>query len=288
MKTTLRSSFKYCISSGIALLFFFFLNSTYTLAHGDLHEKIQRLSAQIEADSSNIDLYLQRGQTYFQHEDFEPAIADFKKVLDLDDEIAIAQLYLAQSFAKTGNQLEALEKVNLYLSLQPYNLEGIQTRATIHSIMEMYEEAASDYALVLDLSTTYRPEIFVNAANAELLAHPANIERAISYLESGIDKMGFLITLYTYVIELASKNNRIDYALIKLDEVISQIPRKETWYYQKAELLEIKGDHHKAIDSYNLVLKSIYALPVAHRLSAQVTELEKTTEQKLNMLKNTR
>lgn len=290
MKTTKRSArigLAYSGKSLLLILALFVLSNTLC-AHGDLHEKIQRLSAQIEADPTNTDLYLSRGQTYQQHEDYELAIDDYNKVLSIDDEISIAHLFISQVLFETQQAPAALEKINYYLQLHPGNLAGLQTRAKIHSELGHHQLAAEDHLSILTTTDNLRPELFVNAANSILAANPDGVEKALQIIDNGIAEMGFLITLYTKAIDIAENSGHITYALEKYDEVITQMPRKENWQYRKAQLYEQNENYAEALVCYTEVLKSIYNLPAHHRLNEQVLSLEKDTELKISQLENTR
>src|SRR3954468_20383167 len=83
-----------CLAAGVLLAF-----SAAAFGHGDLHERITALSEQIAAAPGKADLYLQRGEVYRNHEDWDLALADYDRAdqLDPDNRVVVyarARLFL--------------------------------------------------------------------------------------------------------------------------------------------------------------------------------------------------
>ena len=88
-------------------------------------------------------------------------------------------------------------------------------------------------------------------------------------------RMGPLITLQLYAIDLEAKQKSYDAALARLDKVAAASPRKETWLARKGEILQLAGRPEQAADAFQAALKAIAQLPDTRRYVPAMQELEK-------------
>src|SRR2546425_322994 len=100
-------------------------------AHGDLHERIQALSQSIQANPTNAELFLRRGELQRLHGEPRLAIADFKRALDLDPALDLAALGLARSWLDAAEPAQAKPLLDLFLSRHPKNAEALLVRARV-------------------------------------------------------------------------------------------------------------------------------------------------------------
>ncbi|MGH8603539.1 MAG: hypothetical protein ACREXR_12430, partial [Gammaproteobacteria bacterium] len=56
------------------------------LAHGDTHERIESLTEQLNQETSNAQLYLERGVLYREHRNWRAALEDFERAEQLEPE----------------------------------------------------------------------------------------------------------------------------------------------------------------------------------------------------------
>src|SRR5206468_8109047 len=98
---------------------------------------------------------------------------------------------------------------------------------------------------------------------------------ALRSLEEGIKKIGPIVTLQLFAIDLEVKQKRYDAALTRLEQISAQFPRKETWLARRGEILQQAGRDKEARDAFRDALKAISILPAPRRQVPAMLELEK-------------
>jgi tetratricopeptide (TPR) repeat protein len=113
-----------------------------SLAHGDLHEMIKKVSKEIKSSPDSAFLYLKRGELYFQHEDFEESIEDYTTCSKLG--YNNPRLYFA--FAKTYDRIEnynfALSYINKILIDNALNVKALRLKGQILCRTKQYLSGA--------------------------------------------------------------------------------------------------------------------------------------------------
>ena len=63
----------------LLLIFFLFASNIAVHAHGDLHERILKVTEEIKKNSDSAFLYFKRGKLFYQHNDFKRSLKDLKR-----------------------------------------------------------------------------------------------------------------------------------------------------------------------------------------------------------------
>jgi predicted negative regulator of RcsB-dependent stress response len=137
----------------------------------------------------------------------------------------------------------------------------------------LHREAASDYTLSIQLLSNPQPDVFLERARELVLAGDEYIQAALDGIDQGIDRLGPLLTLQLYAVELEVQLGHVDLALHRLDTAAEQSQRKERFLVQRGMILESAGQAQEAVDSYQAALAAIHQLPARHRHSKAVAEL---------------
>jgi tetratricopeptide (TPR) repeat protein len=228
-------------------------------AHGDLHEQIERITKKIEQDPGNVQLYLERGQLYLSHKEEKNAIADFDKVISLDDEMFAAYLLKSQAYLSLKDYDKAMKWVNIFLSFQPKYFDAFHTRAQIHLLKDEYEAAAMDFDKVIQYSKYDRPLQFIEAADAWSDAGKSDL--AVDRLQTGIERMGFLITFYDRLVKEYYLMNDYQSALNTINTILNKLPTNEKWMLEKGKTEVLLGRKEDARRSFETTLYLIGKLP---------------------------
>jgi predicted Zn-dependent protease len=75
-------------------------------------------------------------------------------------------------------------------------------------------------------------------------------------------------------LEIELKQNRVDAALARLDKVMAQSPRKETWLVRRGEILQQAGRTKEAVAAFQAAQKALDTLPPTRRTVPAMAELE--------------
>ena len=151
------------IQKTILLLFALclFLNTSLS-AHGDLDIQIERISKRIEKDAGNANLYIKRGQLYAQHNEPKKSKQDYLFARNLDENLLITDLLLAQLFADNNEAEAALPFVNLFLKNHSNHSIALITRAKIYQQMRQPELCQKDLENALAHLAEPNPSHFIS------------------------------------------------------------------------------------------------------------------------------
>lgn len=247
------------------------------LAHGASSEQLKNLTEQIQRTPNNVDLYLRRGDLYRQLGNAKAALADFDVVQRIAPERYEVDLYRARLFLDANVPEIAEVSLNRLLEKRPNQTEALLFRAQAYSKLGVREAAIKDYSEVLRSLTEPRPEVFIARAQLQVDSH--QYQAAIIGLDEGIAKLGPLVTLQTLAIEIEVRRKGWEAALARMDAVTAQMPRKEIWLMQRAEILLQAGRRAEARQTLSTIQELIASLPDHLRKAPAITTLiGKTTE----------
>lgn len=132
----------------------------------DLHEStIESLTAQIEADPTNLSARLQRAQAYFRQGDFDEAIHDFDLAIKQKPDDASFFRRRALAHTRAGEPDGAIADYTESLRLEPRNLEALANRGLAHAQKGEHDQAIADYTEGLRLNSR-DAILFYNRGNA--------------------------------------------------------------------------------------------------------------------------
>jgi tetratricopeptide (TPR) repeat protein len=257
-----------------------------TWSHPAIDTQIQDLTAKIDASPTDANLYLRRGELHRIHRDWPKAEADYKTSLKLDPQLTIADYCLGRLKLESGNPAEAQIYLDRYLKQRPTDPEALAARARVLNALGKYVEAAKDFTGAIDnaRNDSPRPEYFLERARALEAAGPSHIAEALTGLDDGVERLGEVITLQLYAVELELARANYEGALERLDLIAARSVRQEPWLVRKATILEAAGREEDARAAYEQTLASINSLPSSRRSNRAVTRLEDEAREALKRL----
>jgi predicted Zn-dependent protease len=245
------------------------------LAHGDLHEQIRQITEQIAKDPKNAELYLKRGELHRAHQEWDQAQADYDRAISLDPGLFPVDFARGRMFLEAGWPWSARVSLDRFLRRQTNHVEALTARARALVKLELRLEAARDYTAAIKSAATGRPELYIERAQALAGEGEAHFAEALRGLDEGMQKMGPLVTLQLYAIDVELKRKNVDAALERLDKIAAQSPRKEMWLARRGEILQQAGRKDEADKAYRGALEAMATLPPARRNVPAMIELEK-------------
>lgn len=246
-------------------------------AHGDLHERIAGVSAEIEKNPKDAKLYVLRAELYRLHQEFDLAFADLDTAAELDPALADTSFIRGRVYVDQQMPTAALAAFSRHLKLAPDHVEGYIARAQVLQQQKQFAKAAEDYATAIAKAKEPLPEYYIEHARLLLLAAtPQNDNRAaaIGTLDAGIAKLGPIVTLELEAVGIEEAGQLYDSALKRLDQCMAQSPRKETWLERKGQVLEKAGRRKEAWTAYRDGLQAIAELPDRNQALPMVKELK--------------
>jgi tetratricopeptide (TPR) repeat protein len=254
--------------------------SSFTYAHGDLDNQIVALSRQIKLTPDDAKLHLKRAELHRQHENWQEALSDYTRALARDTNISGAYLGRANVRMAMGEPVNALREINQFLEIHPAHIDAHLLLARVHTEMGEHAAAAAEYDWVTNHAERPQPEYFLEHANS-LNAAGKPLE-AIKSLDAAMARLGPLISLAMPAIELERRSERWDAAIERVDSILANTARKETWYALRAEIQRDAKRHDAALADAKKSEAAIQALPINLRNNKAMRELLARVTQLMN------
>ncbi|EEF62257.1 tetratricopeptide repeat protein [Pedosphaera parvula] len=251
---------------------FLFAVQAKLLAHGDLHGRIAALTIQINAETNNPQLYLERGELHRLHEEWEGALADFNRAAALDPTSKLAELGRGRALLGAGNPKEALLALEIFLKAFPHHIEARLTYARALSRLNRPAEAAENFSQVIQLTPDPMPDYYLERARMLVLAN--RLDEALNGLDEGIKRTKAVASLQLPAIDLEIQQKHFDEALSRLDQLSALAPRKEAWAARRGEILELADRTTEARAAYMSGLAWLQDLAPARRQTRMMVELD--------------
>ena len=249
-------------------------------AHGDLHEQIVGVTAQIEKNPDSADLFLKRAELHRLHEQWPAAAADYDRAEKLAPSAPAIHLGRGKLLLATGRLDDAKGELDKFIAAKPGHIEALVTRARIEALRKQPLAAAEDFARAIALAPRPEPDLYHERAQALAAAGDDHIPEALRCLDEGTAKLGNLPTLGLYAIDLELRRKDFDAALARLEKLSAASPRKETWLERRGDILTAAGRPVEARQSYLDALEAMRALPQQRRFTKTTMELEQRLNQK--------
>jgi predicted Zn-dependent protease len=243
-------------------------------AHGDLHEQIEAVTAQIQKSPASSGLYLNRAELYRLHEEWSAAAGDYDFAEKLAPGNVLGQLGRAKMHLAVGRFDEAKTALDTILETNPGCVDALITRARVEMKRDQPLAAANDFGKVISLSREVEPDYFLDCARALVAAGEDHIPAAQRCLDEGLVRLGNLPSLGLYAVELAVRQKQIDAALARIDQFAASSPRKEAWLERRGDILAAAGRDEEAVQAYRSAQEALSALPAMRRQTKAMVELE--------------
>ena len=251
---------KYLLSS-LSLIFVLALN-----AHGDLHKRILKVTKEIKIHPDSAYLYFKRGELYFQHNNYNNALADFKRFYKLEDESDDLHFMIAKCNFGLKRYSIGKKFVKKVLKNQPKNPVVIKLLADIYYEQKKFKKSALHYEKVIAYSKETFPENYIDASNAWIsLDTKFGYSRAETILKYGIERLGPIYVLYHQMINVLSQIEDFDSAIKLQVKVVEMSKRKERAYLKLASLQIQNKDYNDAEVSFIKAEESFEKLPYGLR-----------------------
>lgn len=232
----------------------------------------------------DVDDYAQIIDHYIDSASVEMAQIALKHAMSLHPATVVLQVKEAQILAITDNTEQALSKLNVVESLEPFNSDIIRTKANIFSQLQQYDNAIQEYKKLS--AEDDAEEVFSNIAfeyenmgqfkeaiqylKKVLAINPANenalyelaycyetsgdIESSIVYFKRYLEENPFSSAAWFNLGVGCSTLDRLEEALEAFDYAIAIEPQYASAYFNKATVLCNQEKYHEAIAAYSETL----------------------------------
>ncbi len=252
--------------------------------HEPIHEKIIALTQRIAQDPRNAELYLKRGELYRVHRKWDAALADYERAAQIDPGLAVIDFCRGLMLLEADRPQPARLALEHFLANHPDHIGALVGRARVLVKLDQHLAAAEDFTRAITLQPNPMPEFYLERAQALAAAGSKHIDAAVQGLDAGIERLGPLVTLQLFAIDLELQRKSYGAALARLEHIESQSARKEMWLARRGETLERAGRVREAREAFRSALTAIEALPEHRRETRLMEELEKRLGSALDRL----
>ncbi len=244
-----------------------------TRAHEGLHEQITEVTAQIKREPKNGSLYLKRGELHRLHRNWEAAFADYGRAEELNPRLDEVSFGRGRTYFEADKPQQARIWLDRYLAAKPNHVDALVTRARVLVRQKHWVAAASDYSRAIVQLAKPKPEYYIERAEAQVAG--GRNDEALVGIDEGVKRLGPIVTLQLFAINLELSRKSYDAALSRLEQISVQSPRKESWLARRGDILLLAGREDEARTTFKAALAAIEALPQYHRTTKATIELER-------------
>jgi tetratricopeptide (TPR) repeat protein len=255
----------------IGLLF-----SNTSEAHGDLHQRIQNVTNQIQTNPDSTYLYLKRGILYYQHEQFEKSLQDLKECEMRKYSDKILDLTFAKTYQKMGALDQSLNYLAKIIKKDDKYVNAWRLQGQVYFEKGEFEQASKSYMNVIHKAIRRLPSNYIDASlSFEKIENGSGKEKSISVINKAIMDLGPLMTFYDRMVYLGLKYEDYDLAIENQNNIVEISQRKESSLYKRAQVQVHFGNVQRAKYDLHAAKKAIESLPPRLIKTTAMIELQK-------------
>lgn len=251
-------------------------------AHGAYAERLAHADARIEAEPRQAEAFVARAGVHFAHGRFDPALADLERARQLEPGRADLALLRGRVLAAAGRHAEAEQVLGAFVAREPGHADAWLLRARSRAALGRPSGAADDYARAIALAPVPLPDLYLE--HSRMLVAAGRSDEAIATLDAGMARLGPLLVLAGEAVEIEAARGRFDAALLRLESITAQAPRKAPWLARRALILERAGRGEQARRAAQQALSELAALPERRRTVPAVREAASSLRRQLARL----
>ncbi len=244
---------------------------------GRLREALPELKKAAEAPTGiSLDrIYVKTGMVYFNQLEFDNAVREFQKALQVNPDLVIAHLVLANLYARQGHDDEATKEYSAAFSLEPKRPDVYTSLAQLYFRTSSYARAieASRKALELDQQQRQAEYILAQALIRigrveEGRTELAKFRKMEEQAEAEEHHLRETLSLNQEALS-AFRGQQYDKAIALLRKAVEHNPEMGLPYLRLGFVLMKTGQHHEAIMNLHRALELNFDVPQIHHYLAE-------------------
>ena len=257
-------------------LFLLLVTSLVVSAHGDIHERINKLTAQIKEQPNNPELYLKRGQLYYQHQEYGNAEKDYLKVQQLAPDSAEVYYWKAVLYLDMERIDDGIVAAETCLKQRPNDVKALRTYAKLLLQANRPADAVKPFQKLIAFAEGTLPENYLELSAVFVQLDEDTL--AIAWLQKGIADLGPVFTLKDALLILYKDAGMYNEAIAEYTLLAQNSARKETYYYEIAELYLAQHNNEQAQTYLQKARIALQSLPWHLQMTDAMKELSAAIE----------
>jgi len=210
---------------------------------------LQKIERQIEANPEKPELYMQRGDLYFELEGFDEAIADYKKVISLDSSQVVAHTKLARTYLEYDNSRLALRTLEAASYQFPKDISLLHKLAETQIILRQNNDAFASLQRATKVDRFDPKTYYLMGINFEDVQDE---EKAIRSYKTAVEKDSDFIDAIMrlgFIYEAKDDPRALKY----FDSAIAVDKDYYGAYMAKGNYHGVQGEFEKAIETFKQI-----------------------------------
>jgi tetratricopeptide (TPR) repeat protein len=239
----------------------FLFTGSASYGHTAIDEQIKSVNVRIDEAPTDYLLYLRRANLYRMHGNWDASLADYAKAEELGPEELAQDLYFYKGrvWFDAGNYGLARESLDHFLKIRPEHYEARLTRARTWVALHNTDAATRDFTYALKLAENPSPDLYLERSAA--LASAGHSDEALNGIREAVEKLGPLITLVQFAIELEVSQQHYQEAQSWVTMLPDAVKNQSRWLMQSGDLYAALEETHSAHEQWLAALKALDALP---------------------------
>lgn len=218
----------------------------------DEEARLRDLDAALEIAPENLDVRLTRGLHYLQADENDKAIADFRAVLEQDEQRTEAWHGVSEALLNQKKFDEALEAINKAIQIKPEDAMGYNMRARIHALKEDLKASLADLDQALKVDDENIPALLMRA---RVYSATDENEKALADVNRALELRPGLVQGLELRSALLAATDKLEDAIGDLRKLLHADPERIEWRLQLAMYHQADGRPRKAIQLFNEILE---------------------------------
>ena len=243
-------------------------------AHQQIGLKLDQLNAEITEHPNDAELYVLRSDLYRLNRKWTLAEADLETAVGLTPNDPDLQFYLGRLWFDTGRPARARSALDQFIAARPGHVPGLVMRGRVLGALGDRLAAAADYDRVIARLDPPEPEHYLQRARWLVAEGGAHVDAGLRGIDEAIVRLGPLVTLIEFAIDVETGRGRYDVALARFASLPDVLAGRPDWLARRGDVLHAAGRVHEASTAYADALAAIEALSAKRRTVKVTVALE--------------
>ncbi len=248
-----------------------------SIALAGVDEQIEKISAQLEAESDNATLWLHRGRLFMEAERWTEAADDLRRAYELEPRQSSTLFFLARVQMELDDAPAGLLTIGTYLDSlgekqQGARYRGEMLKGDLLTALDRLEPASKAYGRALAVASSPKAEDFLTHAEALLAADRP--DEAVQTLDAGSARLRSADPLQLRSLEILVEQGKLQEAIGRAVHLTTQSKPAMLWWVELGDLHHLADDLPSAATAYRKALQEIGELPAGRRGIPAMVELE--------------
>ena len=251
-------------------------------AHEDSNARIISLTHDIALNRNDARLFLKRGKLHRMSGHYGDALRDFEWAAQRDPTLIEVDLQRGLTLLEIGLPAHGKLYLDRYLGQKPDDGQAHAARARTSIALGDNLGASAQFARAIAISPN--PDYYLERARALAAAGEEHIEEALRGLDSGLRRLGQVVSLQRLAIDLELTRENFDRALARVDRMSDVKRRPDLWLARRGDILMRAGRREAAREAYTQALAAMEKTSPRRRKTKMAIELNSRLRSTLTQL----